>query len=247
MLFRSQTYGWRGNWTGLYPNADPPTEWSRLSRGVASQLTVQASRPAGAAREGQPLDKGFIREWLTAGPFEVADTVAEFDKEQIAGEAELAPAEGDKAIGANGASAQGELAWKKTAIVKEADYQRWGTTELDKFDIDKLFGKEPNRVIYAFTWVYSDRAGKAAFIVDHHFGLKLWVNGEPVYAAAKRVDGLGNYVGISGQKKGLVHNRSPHPVITLKAGWNRLLVKATTYNQKGWWGFYFASDRKSVV
>ncbi len=59
------TFGWRGNWTGLYPEADPPVEWSRQPEGVV------------------------------AGPMTVADSVKDFDQEQLAGEASLRPAEGD--------------------------------------------------------------------------------------------------------------------------------------------------------
>ena len=30
--------GWRGNWTGLYPDASPVTEWRRLPSGAAAGL-----------------------------------------------------------------------------------------------------------------------------------------------------------------------------------------------------------------
>ncbi|HUU42845.1 MAG TPA: PQQ-binding-like beta-propeller repeat protein, partial [Planctomycetota bacterium] len=227
----AQTVGWRGNWTGLYPDADPPTEWGRINRGVTTMTFCSAAKPAGPQKAGQPLDKGLIREWLVIGPFPVEDTVKDFDTEQIPGEASLEPDEGMKI---------GELAWKRLELEKQPDYVRWGTTELERLDVDKTFGKTRNRIVYAHTWLYCEKPGKAAFVVDHHFGLKLWVNGKAVYGNPKKAEGFSNYVSISRQKKGLVHYRSPKVEIELKQGWNRLLVKVSTYNLEGWWGFGFA-------
>ena len=100
-----QTYGWRGNWTGLYPDADPPTTWGKIQKGIVAGMTCQAAKPAeGAKASGQRLVDAMIRDWLVIGPFEVSDPVADFAKEAIPGEANLAPAEGDKV---------GELAWKR--------------------------------------------------------------------------------------------------------------------------------------
>jgi hypothetical protein len=31
-----QTYGWRGNWTGLYPDCTAPAEWGRIANGVSA-------------------------------------------------------------------------------------------------------------------------------------------------------------------------------------------------------------------
>jgi len=43
------TAGWRGNWTGLYPNADPPVQWARIAKGVVAGMTCQAAKPANGA------------------------------------------------------------------------------------------------------------------------------------------------------------------------------------------------------
>jgi len=47
-----RTYGWRGNWTGLYPDADPPTRWQRRAKGVVSGMLNQAGRPGGREDPG---------------------------------------------------------------------------------------------------------------------------------------------------------------------------------------------------
>ena len=244
----ADSVGWRGNWTGRYPDAEAPTEWGRINRGVTSVTFCSAAKPAGPQKAGQPLDKGLIRDWLVIGPFPVEDSVGDFDKEQIPGEDALGPKEGDEV---------GDLTWRRLELEKQLDYVRWGTTELERLDIDKAFGKTPNHIVYAHTYLYCEHPGKAWFVVDHHFGFKLWVNGVQVYSKAQNAGGLGNYVGISKQKKALVHHRSPKVEIELKQGWNRLLVKVSTYNREGWWGFGFAQrlvdvepvpyDEKNIV
>ena len=35
-LSAGESVGWRGDGTGLYPKADPPTQWQRVSRPVAA-------------------------------------------------------------------------------------------------------------------------------------------------------------------------------------------------------------------
>jgi len=220
-----KTVGWRGNWTGLFPDADPPTQWARMAKGVAAGLTCQAARPAdGAPKSGQPLDQGLVRDWLAVGPMPVADSVKDFDKEQIPGETDLKPAEGDKVA---------DLAWTRLQLPKTPDYERWGTTELDWLDLGEAMDCKPNQVAYACTYLYAERAGKTAMVVDHAHGLKVWVNGKAVYSQPQRNMGLGSYVGISRQKQELYYGRSPKFEFPLSQGWNRLLAKVGTWNQKG--------------
>ena len=60
------TIGWRQNWTGRFPNAEPPTEWSRLSKGIVKDLRCLAGKPEGEApAAGTPMPDGFIPEYLT--------------------------------------------------------------------------------------------------------------------------------------------------------------------------------------
>jgi outer membrane protein assembly factor BamB len=227
-----QVAGWRGNFTGLFPDADPPTHWGRIARGVLSAATCQASKPADASRKtGEPVRDGLIRQWLVLGPIPVADSVKDFGKQQVPGEADLKPAEGDKV---------GELAWKRFELKRVPDYERWGTTELDWIDLAEAVGYKPNQVGYAHAYLYCERAGKAAFVVDHGNGLKAWLNGKPLYEERQQAMGLGSYVGISRYKQNLTHGRSPRFECTLDRGWNRLLVKVGSYNARGSRTFKFA-------
>ena len=182
------TFGWRGNWTGLYPAADPPVEWGRTSNGVLAGMTCQAARPADAAKSGQPVEKGLLRDWLVIGPFAVANSAQGLAQEQILGEAQLAPAAGDKA---------GELVWRQAEIKKKPNYEVWGTTRLDALDPGEILGFKPNSTVYAFTNVFVEREGKAVMVVDHAHGLKVRLNGAVVYDNPNRGGALGNYVGIT--------------------------------------------------
>ena len=58
--------GWRGDGTGLYPLANPPTHWTRTSTGVKT-LRFQAESPDAQAT-GTEMTDGVVREWLAAGP-----------------------------------------------------------------------------------------------------------------------------------------------------------------------------------
>ena len=228
-----KTFGWRGNWTGLYPDANPPVEWGRTSNGVLAGMTCQAARPAQpAAKGGRPLDKGFIRDWLIIGPFKVEDPAKDLAKEQIPDEPKLAPNEGDKV---------GDLAWQRLEIKKKPDYELWGTTELDWVDPGEALGFKPNSMAYACTHLHAAREGRAVMVVDHGHGLKVWLNGQVVYEKADRGQGLGNYVGISRQKQELIHGKSPKFELALKQGWNRLLVKISSARPKTWTEMKFSA------
>jgi hypothetical protein len=39
--------GWRGNWTGRFPAADPPTAWYRRSKSPVSDIRYSARKPKG--------------------------------------------------------------------------------------------------------------------------------------------------------------------------------------------------------
>ena len=212
-----ETVGYRGNWTGLYPGADPPVRWGRIARGVLAGMTCQAARPAqGAAGGGPPVKDGLVRQWLVAGPFPVADSVKDFDGRQIPGETGLTPDEGEGA---------GRPAWQRLDIPRTPDYERWGTTALDWVDLGEVVGHGTNQVAYAHTYLYCERPGDVRAAADHAYGLKVWLNGEVVYAEPRRVVNLGSYVGISRQARDLVLTPSPAWRMTMKRGWNRLLVK----------------------
>jgi outer membrane protein assembly factor BamB len=220
-----KSYGWRGNWTGLYPEAQPPLRWGRTPRGLASSLSCQAAKPqAEAARSGQPVKEGLLRDWLIAGPYATADSVKAFDQAGLPAEASLAPVEGDRA---------GDTAWKRLELTKAPDYERWGTTEFEWLDLGEAVGYKPNEVAYAHTYVFCARPGPVRCVVEHGHGLKIWVNGRECYRNASQQMALGSYVGLSRQRQELTHSVSPHFTVDLGQGWNRLLVKCGAYNQSG--------------
>ncbi|MHB1033075.1 MAG: outer membrane protein assembly factor BamB family protein [Pirellulales bacterium] len=226
------TYGWRGNWTGIFPQADPPTQWRRVAKGLVSGMTCQSAKPAdGASRGSQAVDEGLIRDWLVLGPLPVADSVKDFTKEQIPGEADAAPAEGEKL---------GQLAWHRLELKKKPDYDAWGTTELAWLDVGEALGYKPNHVAYAHVYLHSPRPGKVAALVEHGYGLKLWLNGRPLYEKSQQVMALGSYVGISRQKQALTNEPSPRVDLELRQGWNRLLVKVGGFNQSDYRSMKFA-------
>jgi hypothetical protein len=67
--------GWRGNQTGLWPNASPPIEWHRKPVGALEGLRASATRPKDDKPGDAPLvEKGLIRDWLVVGPFAVEDS-----------------------------------------------------------------------------------------------------------------------------------------------------------------------------
>src|SRR5438094_63623 len=96
--------GWRGNGTGLWPDATPPLTWHRLPRGALDGLRARADRPAGEGPgDASIVNKGLVCDWLVIGPFPVADSVRDFDKTQLGDETAARPGQGDKS---------GTLAWK---------------------------------------------------------------------------------------------------------------------------------------
>jgi len=84
--------GWRGNGTGKYPAATPPTAWGRVSKPLRG-LRYQASRPK-PSDVGAAMPDGVIRDWLVLSP---APPGAKVDKDIVADEANLFPADKEKA------------------------------------------------------------------------------------------------------------------------------------------------------
>jgi outer membrane protein assembly factor BamB len=220
------TYGWRGNWTGLYPTANPPAEWGRTPNGVLCGMMCQAARPDdGAGKGGQAIDRGLVRDWLIIGPFKIEDCAKDLAKAQIPDEAKLAPKEGDKV---------GNVAWQRLQVKKKLDYEVWGTTELEWVDLGGALECKSPAMAYAVTHLYAEREGKVVMVVDHIYSLKVWLNGEVVYQKTDQGQGLSSYVGISRQKQELVHYKAPKFELALKKGWNRLLCKLSTPPPKTW-------------
>jgi outer membrane protein assembly factor BamB len=216
--------GWRGNGTGLWPNAKPPLEWHRIPRGALDGLRAAAAPPSGPEHGGAPLvAKGLMRDWLVVGPFAVTDSVKDFDRDFLERETTVEPAEGRKV---------GVAAWKR-ATVPPDDIMVFGTAELPWLDLAKAVGFKQNQIAYAHTYLFSPRGGPLRIVVDHGHGLKAWVNGKEVYRSPERGMGLGFYTAISRHELQHLDQPSPRFDAELKPGWNRLLLKVSTSNQQG--------------
>jgi hypothetical protein len=145
--------GWRGNGTGLWPDAKPPLEWHRLPQGALEGLRASAAPPAGKQPGDSPLvAKGLVRDWLAVGPFAVDDSVKDFDRDFLGGETTVEPAEGHKV---------GAVAWK-TATVPPDDIMVFGTAELPWLDLAKAVGFGRNQLAYAHAYLFSPRGGLGA-------------------------------------------------------------------------------------
>src|SRR5262245_20899819 len=125
------TSGWRGNGTGLWTEGKPPLEWSRIARGALDGLRSTLNRPIGAKPGDAPrVDKGLLREWAVLGPFAVADSVRDFDKDVLGGEATAEPSVGQKVTGRE---------WKAASVPPD-DIMVFGTAELPWLDLAKVVG-----------------------------------------------------------------------------------------------------------
>ena len=84
--------GWRGNWTGQWPDAKTPIEWSRIPHGAIEGMRCRASLPANAeAGDAAIVEKGLLREWLVIGPFLMEDSVKKIDDVLLNGDAAVEP------------------------------------------------------------------------------------------------------------------------------------------------------------
>ena len=159
-LSAGESVGWRGDGTGLYPKADPPTQWQRVSRSVAA-LRFQADAPKGDEATGKPMPDGVIRQWLVLGPIENKSIKTEAADALFAeDQSKLSPASGQQAAGA---------AWKAF------------DTETNFLDLAKLYdtyGKNVSQVAYAHAYVYSPAEANILLDVNHTMSLHLWVNGK---------------------------------------------------------------------
>jgi outer membrane protein assembly factor BamB len=215
--------GWRGNGTGLWPEATAPIEWSRIAHGAMEGMRAQANRPAEADKEKAPaVRKGLVAEWLILGPVAVQDSIKEFDKDLLGGEAIAEPTSGDQAAG---------KAWRRI-IAPIDDPMVFGTAELPSVDLAKVSGGfRPNQIAYAHAYLFSQRGGRVRAVVEHGRGMKVWVNGHETYCAADRCSGLGYYTAISRWELEHVAPPSGRMEFDLKPGWNRLLVKLSSSNR----------------
>jgi len=153
--------GWRGDGTGKYPEAVPPTRWGRVSRAIQG-LRYQASSP-NDSNAGAPMPDGVIREWLILSP---APKGSQVDQEILPNEAQLAPEENGKI---------GDSVWKKVALPTS-----W-------LDFNQILDKPGRGIACAATNVYSDAGGKFRINATQLGGFRVVINGKQLPAGYGRI------------------------------------------------------------
>lgn len=208
--------GWRGDWTGRFPGATPPMEWSRRVKGITSEIKYQADKPTGQepGKDAKPLEYFTLKDWLVAGPFDLEDAAAGIDKDLLGGEDKAEPAKDAKA---------GASTWKPLRADVETQSRHecnGGTCGNSNVDFVYAFGKitgSPapkiegdfvNKAGYAHTYIWSPADAKVQLQMpfDGKAG-RFWLNGKATDLSSKD------------------RNRSYDAA--LNKGWNRLLVKIT--------------------
>ena len=170
----AQNFGFRGDGTGCFPKADPPTQWAKLSPRMAG-LRVSADKPAGDAPAGVPAYAGAIREWQILGPLPVAADAKAIDEPLVADESALEP----------GAAVKG-IAWRKVSVPGTwVDFSALlADAAGDKAEYYAPHGlhiyKAPYAA-YAHVWLYSAEGGKAVLRFRAQKAVKAWLNGEVVF------------------------------------------------------------------
>jgi hypothetical protein len=129
---------------------------------------VLAAAAAWAAEDYKPNDEGFIVNWLVLAPIPLDDGQSGADglgKEQVPGEANLKPKEGDKVK-----AGDKELTWKKASA---GDYF---------LDINGVLGAETeNSVAYAVCYLVADRDMKGLVMkTGSDDQAKVFLNGKEV-------------------------------------------------------------------
>jgi len=218
-----ETVGWRGNWTGLWPDAKTPTHWHRLPKGVLASVRTQAERPKpGDEKTAAHMPMGLISHWQILGPIAIKDSIKDFDTALI-----------------EEATAEPTPAWKKISAPFD-DLDVFGTAGLPFVDLAKESGGFAlNQFVYAHAYFHVPKAGTLRALAEHTLGMKVWLNGDVVYREPQRKEVLATYPNLS--RLELAHNRtsSARFDLSLKAGWNRLLLKVSSANTQGWTAHHF--------
>ncbi len=146
--------GWRGDGTGIYPDASPPISWGRSIAGV-SGLHYSADKPADGVT-GAAMPDGVVREWLILGPV----VAKQPDQDVLPDESILNPESGQEAGG-----------------------QKWRKVTLDSayLNFTTLCGKPTDVGVaaFAFTHVYSATGGLFRLGFTRPGGnLRVYLNGK---------------------------------------------------------------------
>lgn len=168
--------GWRGNWTGKFPDADPPTSWSKLSKPM-KELRCQAEKPKDERPGGVTASFGALTQWLVAGPFPAAgDAKASIDEVFVKEPCEPKEGEAVKAVQWKKIETSGSLLPFDTVFAKDMPKD----TPMNKYSGRLRPPYAKPFVAYASTWIYSAMDTTLQLRVRGFAGVKIWINGEPL-------------------------------------------------------------------
>lgn len=202
--------GWRGDGTGRFPGATPPTTWKLHYKTILDGMRHSAKKPKDE-KAGSPIILGKLSSWLVCGPF-VAEDAAKVEESSPADEATIQPDDG---------APLGNLTWHAA--------ERF-TNNVPNFDLwrhDNTFPNGPavqagsNRSVYLHTYLYAAEAGTVRMSFWNIQGVNgktaAWFNGAKL-AVADGKDSYGPWNAVRVDLK-------------LAKGWNRLLVKVMSFDK----------------
>ena len=160
----TKAWGWRGDGTGLFPDADPPVTWGRISR-TLNGLRAQAEKPKGeAAGQAASVRCGDVEDWLVIGPFDAEGSLKDvLDKAFVPGEASARPDVGEKL---------GDLAWRKV--------QANGSM----LDFGRFYKDLRGKTVYAHAYIHS-AADASVLLRMKSLAFRIWLNGEDIHRRDK--------------------------------------------------------------
>lgn len=200
--------GWRGNWTGKFPDANPPVKWGKVSKQMMG-LRCQVEKPKDNEPSGTSAYEGTLKEWLILGPFPSEGGEEAVEEKIIKDELTCEPSGGEKVNGAvwRKIKTPGSIIDFATIFSKELP----DAVSMDKRKLAPIYRKQ--YVAYACTYVYSPQATELECFARAYYKTKIYINN-------KLVCSLGNKTNSSNA----IHKKV---TIKLKRGWNRILYKST--------------------
>ena len=206
--------GWRGDGTGRYPAATPPTTWGRTIKGFYSELQCLGGKPQTPAKAGELLNMGTVRDWVILGPFDAKDFKTGIDEDLLKDEPALLPAVGEKS---------GDKTWTHWHVSVDNQTQSAGKLLIDfaqAYNKDAQQGRQnkPGTMqpwtAYAQSSLWSPVPAKVRIRIEGTSTRKAWMNGTPIAMPAQY---------------------GATPVVELKQGWNNFVVKAVSTKEA--WNF----------